>query len=249
MLVHRIIVLSVLFLVLFGVSGVNAAVITFTGIDPGAGPGDTHPNADAAAANFDAAVGGLGTLNVITFEGLPIGNFSSRQLEPGVTATLTGTASDANAGITNVLGDSTLGFNTTLGGTNHLRFVPTGTTSTAIARFDFTLPIDAFGMYLTGLGTASGNLHTTFFDGSSQDLAVTGSSSGGVKFFGFTDVGKKISIVSLELRGISGSRDIFGIDDLRSVMVPEPSTLVLLAGLSVIFISSYGWRRFNRLWQ
>jgi len=211
----------------------QAAIIIFSGSDPGVGPGGARPNSNAAAASFDAAAGALGTVNTINFESAPLGNFAALGLGSGVTATLAGTAIDSNAGITDVLGDSTLGYNTTAGGSRFLRVVPIFDIGTASATFDFDTPVQAFGTYVTGLGTAAGALHVVFSDGTAQDLSVAGSPSGGVQFFGFTDEGKLISSIQLRLTGVTGSRDIFSVDDVRFVAaseaVPEPSTLAIFA--------------------
>lgn len=212
---------------------VDAAIIVFSGADPGVGPGGARPNSNAAAASFDVAAGALGTVNLINFESAPLGNFAALGLGSGVTATLAGTDIDSNAGITNVLGDSTLGYNTTAGGSQYLRVVPIFDVGTASVTFGFDAPVQAFGTYITGLGTAAGALHVVFSDGTAQDLSVAGSASGGVQFFGFTDEGKFISSVQLQLTGVIGSRDIFSVDDVRFVAaseaVPEPSTLVIFA--------------------
>jgi hypothetical protein len=179
------------------------------------------------------AAGALGTVNLINFESAPLGNFASLGLGSGVTATLTGTAGDADPGISNTLGDTTVGYNTTAGGSQYLRVVPIFDVGTASVTFDFDAPVQAFGTYLTGLGTAAGALHVVFSDGTAQDLSVAGSPSGGVQFFGFTDEGKFISSVQLQLTGVIGTRDIFSVDDVRFVAaseaVPEPSTLAIFA--------------------
>ena len=117
-----------------------------------------------------------------------------------------------------------------------LSATPTGGSLNPIsfATFNFNQAIEAFGTYLTGLGTANGELFVLFNDGASQSIPVVGSPSGGAKFFGFTDQGAKIVQVQLELRNvINGTRDIFSVDDVRFVLVPEPASLVLAVGLSL----------------
>jgi hypothetical protein len=225
-------------LVLLNLGHASATLLTYSGSDEGVGPGGARPSSDAAAAAFDMGV----SRRVVTFEGLPIGSFSSLEAAPGVVVTLDGTAADANAGITNIVGDVTIGYNTTSGGSQFLKFVPAWDVGTALARFDFASPIDAFGTYLTGLGTANGNLHVLFTDTSTEDIPVTGSSSGGVQFFGFTDANQQISSVTLQLSGVTGSRDIFGIDDVRVVATPEPSALILL-DIGMLALLGHSWRR------
>lgn len=225
----------------------RADIVIFSGSDPGVGPGGARPNSDAAAAAFDAAAAALGAVNVITFESAPLGNFASLGVAPGVTAMLSGTDTDVNPGVTNVAGDTTLGYNTTAGGGRFVRVVPIFNIGTASLEFVFATPVQAFGAYITGLGTANGNLQFRFNDGANQSLAVGGSSNGGVRFFGFTDAGTSISSVRLELSGVSGTRDIFGVDDVRFVgagtqAVPEPGTLSLCVAMAAC-LSGYGLRR------
>jgi hypothetical protein len=138
----------------------------------------------------------------------------------------TDTGADSGIATTN---DTTLGYNTTSGGTKHLRVVPLFNSAVVSAQFSFATPVESFGAYLTGLGTASGNLFIQFNDGSSQSLPVAGSASGGVQFFGFTDAGKPISSVTAALTNVGATRDIFGIDDVRFTFIPEPAGALSLA--------------------
>ena len=56
---------------------------------------------------------------------------------------------------------------------------------------------------------------------------IAGDSSGGAKFYGFTDAGKSISSVNLTMSGAL-TTDVFSVDDLRFTIVPEPGTLALV---------------------
>jgi hypothetical protein len=224
----------------------SAAPILFSGSDPGVGPGGARPNSNAAAASFDAAAGLLGSASLINFEGLAVGNFASLLVAPGVTVTLSGTVGDTNAGITNVGDTTALGYNTTTGGSQHLRFVPDFNILTTTATFAFAQPIRAFGAFFTGVGTAAGAVQLIFDDGSLQTLTVPGSPTGGVGFFGFTDAGASIaSVVVTETRS-SDARDVFGIDDVRAVSavsaVPEPASLTLVG----IGLAALARRRYRR---
>jgi hypothetical protein len=218
----------------------HATLTLFAGADPGVGPGGARPTSDAAAASFDLAVG---SFDVIDFEGLTSGNFGMLTVFPGVDVTLTGTDNDADPGISTD-NDTILGYNTTSGGSQHLRVVPIFDIGTASALFDFGDPINAFGTYLTGLGTANGNLHVLFDDGSMQDLSVAGSTLGGVQFFGFTSDGAPIASVTFQLQNVTaGTRDIFGIDDVRfSTAAPEPGTIALL-GVALLALAGATRRR------
>ena len=220
-------------------SGARGAIVLFQGADPGVPQGGARPNSDAASTSFNVANAVLGPTQTVNFESSPIGAFISMMVGAGVTVTLSGvalTTADANGGIS-ASPDTTLGYNTTAGGSRFLRIVPdTAQGSTATAQFSFATPVASFGAYFTGLGTASGNLTIQFNDGSNQSIPITGSSSGGVQFFGFTDAGKSISSVSAVLSNVIGSRDIYGIDDVRFALVPEPAgmTLLLLAGSALV---------------
>lgn len=208
---------------------VLAGLVVFQGSDFGVAPGAPHPNSDAAAAAFKLATG---SFSIIDFESAPVGDFDNLALGSGVTASLIGTA--PTGGIS-TLSSTTLGFNTTPGGTKFLHLSPPPNNPLAAAVFSFAAPIDSFGSYLTGLGTASGNLHVAFNDGSSQDLTVAGNAAGGVQFFGFTDLGKSISAVSLEILNTTASFDRIGIDDVithPATVVPEPATVCF--GLALI---------------
>ncbi len=206
-----------------------AVPVTYYGIDVGVGPGGSRPNSDAAAASFDAALSAAYT-QVVDFESASLGYFTSLTVAPGVTATMTGMANSSSCGITNVPGTSILGYNTTSGGARHLRAVPVFGIGTCIIDFDFDIPSMAWGAYITGLGTANGNLFLMYDDGSVQQHSVMGNTSGGVLFFGVIDPGKVFSEVSLELRNVTGSRDIYSIDDMRHTqgVIPEPATFALV---------------------
>lgn len=230
---------------LLGLAGVaQAGIITYTGYDPNVAPGGPHPNSNTAAANFDAAVG---SFKLITFEGLPIGNFATRTIAPGVTVTLTGTDSDpaTDPGITNV-NDQLLGYNTTALGTQHLRVVPPwgdnpGVNLSLTATFAFNTPIVAFGVYLTGAEVdLEGTISLDFNDGSAQTLPVTKNAVAGVQFLGFTDFGRPISSVTFtEVAPFWNNRDLYGIDDLRYGSIPEPGSLTLfLVGAAALVLRS-----------
>jgi hypothetical protein len=222
----------------------RAGLVTFFGIDPGAEPTSPRPMSNAAAASFDAAAAALGPITLDTFESAPLGDFTMLS-RPGYAITKTGTT--AEGGILNAPGSSILGYNTTAGGSRYLGVWPIFDVGTTTVNFDFDSPVQAWGAYITGLGTAAGDLHVVFNDGTARDLSVTGSPAGGSLFFGFTDEGTFISRISLELRGVIGTRDIFAVDDMRFVpsggAVPEPSGLVLFAFGVLGLFGHYGRRR------
>ncbi len=237
-------VLPVMF-VLFSPS-VHAQVV-YGGADLNAGPGNLHPNSTSAATLFDSAAGLLGTVNLINFESAPVASFSSLVVAPGVT--LTGLDFQGNQlyvkNIPNFpVAPALDGFNITPGGTKYVEQI--GGTAT----FSFSSPIQAFGIYLTGVQVAFFQDTLTFNDGTSKTINVptqfpSNPQNGSLSFVGFTDAGKFISSVTITASDNFGA-DAIGLDDIRYVnsparAVPEPGAMALLASLGVsgsLFISS-----------
>lgn len=238
---------AALALVLGGGERAAADFVTYTATDAGVGPGGARPLADASAAAFDAAAGALGTTGLITFEGLPVGNFTTLTVAPGVSVSLTNINNSAGitGGISNSAGSATLGYNTTTGGSQFLSANPFLVQQQSGVTFNFASPVAAFGAYFTGLGTGSGaTVHLLLNDGTARDVVITGSATGGVTFFGFTDAGASLSTLTLQhIPGATG-QDIYGIDDVRytAAAVPEPGAVTLL-GVGVAGLAGYGWRR------
>ena len=210
-----------------GAAPAHAALITFTGADDGAGSLAAAPNSVAAAGNFDAAVA-AGTEHTITFESSPLGLFSS--LAPASGVSLTGTNvngndqsivnTTSNINITPPCTNASCGYNTTSGGSNFLLLF--GGTAT----FSFIGGTDAFGAYLSGVQNAGETI--TFSDGTSQSVDIPNPGfDGGTAFVGFTDAGKTIASITINV-----NNDIVGVDDVRYVTdpVPELTSLALLGG-------------------
>ena len=205
----------------------SASPETFTAYDLNAGPGGPFPNSNAAYSSFAAAAGTLGT---ITFESSPVGTFSSLTVAPGVTVT----GADASGNNLFINDEPNLpsapsldGFNTTPGGANYIEDLA------GYAAFSFATPIDAFGVYLSGVQLDFYQDTVSFSDGSSQVIDVPGvaTGAGSVAFVGFIDPGKSISSVTITA-GADGYGDYIGIDDvsynLPGTVTPEPSTEVLM---------------------
>lgn len=204
---------TILLLVATIATPASAAIITFNG--NATTPSQTGDNLDNAA-EFDAAASAVGINNVINFETVPLGIFNSLNVAPGVMTTLINNdggriSSDPN---------TAYGYNTTNSGSQFLQFRPTFGISTASLNFNFDEPIQGFGAYFTGLGTAAGNLNVIFNDGTNQELLVTGIPFGGTQFWGFISPGSLINNISLSLSGVTSlSRDIFGLDDVRYINI------------------------------
>lgn len=218
----------------------SGGMISFFGIDPGADADDPRPNSAAAAASFAAAAASLGPMGLVDFEDLPQGNFDHMIVVPGIQAALFGT-SFAGGIVTDGPLQWMLGFNTTGGGDQFLRVSPSLNPDPAGVTFNFKTPIQAFGVYITGLGSAPGDL-TLILDGQESDAyAITGHPRGGVLFFGIADNDLSIQSVRLELAtaGAIPTLDVFGVDDIQYTNIPEPATVALLA----IALLALGLRR------
>jgi hypothetical protein len=230
----------VLAMTIVAAHGADAAPLVFYGADNGAGPGAARPNADAAAAAFAAATGNL---TLINFEGLPVGP-GSLALAPGVMMTLTGSLElsdpDFYAGVTatdRAFGEP-IGYNTTAGGSQHLRMTPLFNSGGATVTYSFLFPILSFGSYFTDTELGfPGPLTVTFSDGSVQTLGIGKTNTGGgALFWGVTNLGAPISSISFNSGPTARTRDIWGMDDVlyesTAVHTPEPGSLLLLgAGL------------------
>jgi hypothetical protein len=90
--------------------------------------------------------------------------------------------------------------------------------------FTFATPIQSFGAYISGVQLIFTSV--TFDDGAPQSIPVPmpSDTEGGIAFVGFTDAGQAISSVTIVTIG-----DVLGVDDVRYVVIPEPSAVVLVA--------------------
>jgi hypothetical protein len=203
----------------------NAGIITFSGLDSGAGASDPRPNSNTAAASFDASNPGL---SIITFESaFFLGAFTNLTVAPGVVVNGSDFFSSPQTIINTPICDGAVcGFNTTAGGSQWLSMFAGSVT------FTFASPINAFGAYLSGL--QSEGLSMTFNDGAVQSVGLP-NPGGGVAFVGFSDTSAFSSVT------INAINDIIGVDDVRAGTagaVPEPATFGLLgaalAGLALV---------------
>lgn len=215
-------------LVAISAAQAQGAVVTYIGWDV-ANSGDPRPNADAAAAAFDAAASGFGPLGIIDFESAATGPFSNYLVAPGVTIDGLDISSQPQEIHNFAIGppDGLFGYNTTAGGTQFVYM------SAGDLTFTFATPVHSFGAYISGLQLAFNSMN--FFDGANQSipLPLPSSTQGGVAFVGFTDAGQSITSVTISTIG-----DLIGVDDVRFGQVPEPNSAVLglltLVGLSLV---------------
>lgn len=233
----------------------NATVTTFSGQDMGAYP-DPEANSLAAQSSFTAAAALLGPLNTITFETLTVGYYTPFTAAPGVTVTLHATDVGPDfSGIVDHPYSSTpavYGFNTTPEGRNWLGFPGASATSQGSVTFDFAVPTQSFGMYLTGLQdpTYTGSLTISFNDGTGDvvlNLLPVNDVTGGVKYFGFTDPGAQITRITIANSSVGSEwpdyPDAWGIDDVTYNIVPVPPAVWLFgSGL----LGLVGWRRLRK---
>lgn len=213
-----------------------AVPVVFQGGDVGATPGSPTPNADAAAALYDAAAAALGTAHLIDFESAPLGPFASLVVAPGVTLSGTG----FTGGPTHAIGSgqaragcpALCGFDTTAGGSRYVDV------DGNIITFTFATGISAFGAYLTGVQLDGERV--TFYDGSSVSVPIHDFGSG-AQFFGFTDAGGSITRIDIDTRNTTTFLgDFIGIDDVRyttqasPAAMPEPGSLALFGAALVV---------------
>lgn len=225
----------------------SAQALTFySGIDAGVGPGDSRPSSDAAANSFDATARSLGTLSTITFEDLAVTANPSLDIAPGITATWFNNGGNTIVDVNSqtVAQSIGLGYNTTPGGRlfAQVAYAYPDYTQPVEVTFTFATPIQAWGAYFTGVGTADGSTIVQFSDGTLQTQSVFGPATGGVSFLGFTDPGKLISSITVLQTPVGGAAaDIFGIDDMRYVSsIPTPALLPGLVGVGIAVLRRKG---------
>jgi hypothetical protein len=160
-------------------------VQVYNGLDPNVNVGSTLTSSNTAQGNYFTAASPLGTYNLITFESAPLGNFTSLNLGGGVMLALSNanTQISHSPGINNSTNEPGLGFNTTPGGANFLRFatkyINNGTSTAADATFSFATPINSFGGYFTGLSGGGDTVTLNFTNGLSEtfNLALSNTPS------------------------------------------------------------------------
>jgi hypothetical protein len=226
-----------------------ASPVLYVGHDTGVTYLSPLPASDAAHAAWGSAVAGNAEpIQTLTFEDATVGTFTSTTVD-GVGLTFTGQGPAAGISNANPSGFST--WNTTAGGSNYVfdetpASVNAGDTVSSMLTFSFANPTDAFGAYITGLGTDATFNYT--FDPGTGTVTVNGTGDAlgfnVAQFFGFTNFGQPFTTLNMNLSAVTpfaGYVYVIGVDDV-SVAAPEPATLSLL-GLGLIGVARLRLRR------
>lgn len=215
----------------------SAAFQTFYGIDAtSTTTGSLRPNSDAARANwanaFAAGAPGSTVYETLDYESNVVGTGRNGTIGVGTMGTtLTSANVSATAGGVATGTSGILGFNITPTGTKFFQLYPTTPAGTHTVTWAFDQPVNSWGSYILGLGTANGALNIDFVDGTSQTIPVVGSTQGGSVFFGFTEASSPVASVTARLeRPAGGSLDIHGYDQTSYGLIVVPEPTALLAG-------------------
>ncbi len=220
------------------------------------------PNSPQATAYLKVAteIGPLTSVNLGPSVGALTANLTPVSVGDGLSLSLGGNwfdptgKSPVTAGIVNANANSADGFAVDSSNNAFLRLTPDATNpavTSALATFSFATPVQAFGVYLTGLGTQLPSHFEMLLYQNGQTtnptvVPLVGNQNlqGGVQFAGFTDPGVGYTGVSFQMTGFTtSSRDIVSFDGISFVtVVPEPSTGVLLTigGLVLVGARSLG---------
>jgi hypothetical protein len=205
---------------IFSIATAAAQPVVYKAVDHEAEPGQfsARPNSTAADQAWTSAAASLGAISRVNLESEPLAeNQSVRKFAPGVTL------SGGRFHVRDVLGSAVEGYNTTgSGGSRYVKAdASTSDGSPVVYTFTFTTPVQAFGVYITGVGNRfGGTISMSFNDGQARVIPMTNLYNlGGAQFVGFTDAGKSIRTVRLTLSGSPNSTNAarLAIDDVRWV--------------------------------
>ena len=188
-------------------------------------------DSELKAMDFDYAISLMpGVHGLIDFEAFTVGDFTTKVLDANVTATLLNTGDPISINQPGISDQTTassgLGYNTTVGGDKHLQVLPLNDGPDGGVELSFSRPATALGFYLMGLEDTKREVWAfiEFADGSNQAVQtdVGLNPGGGLQFFGF--IAEECPITSFSLIELYDGephdrRDIFGVDDIRYVVV------------------------------
>lgn len=217
----------------------SQGVITFNGLDVVANQGDPRPNANAAAVNFDTIAGSNASISVATFEPVAVGTISGAIAS---NASVVGNNIDSAAGVSTFNNNLFVGFNTTFNGRKFYKIDNANNSQTASLTFNFATPINSFGAFFTGIGTANGQTKVQWVNSQgAQSITLGGDINPSVQFFGLIDLGEAFTQVTVQMDFTPGTGEIFdeiGVDDVRYSNcnpVPEPASIAALGlGLAAV---------------
>lgn len=223
-------------------NSVNATTFTFYGEDSFAYWFEKHPSSDTGASQFDAFAIQLGPMTTFGFESSPVSQdqFQTR-VDIGQLASIT---SDYGFFTRNTpdteLASPYYGYNTTEHGAKFLE-IPGGPVT-----ISFSSPINAFGAYISGIDQRWCSI-TYDQHGTEQTLAVP-NPLGGCQFLGFAGEDLAISSLTISAWSPDGNYvDMFSLDDIRFVTVPEPDDLLSWGIVVMMGIAGVSfWRTTHR---
>ena len=184
----------------------------FLGADPGVSSSASLPNSDEARTMFLAAADLIGAVTTIDFESLLADNSIDVEMPIALDSVLTLSGSDGYSlriSDGNSMMNQFDGFATS--GEQALWSTSFGDNFRTLT-FDFSEPVNSFGLFISGQGTAGGSeLNLQFDDGQMQTFNLNGGLGGGAFYFGVTNFGTSFNQLTITQ---DNAGDGFRIDDV-----------------------------------